>query len=116
MSNQKRSAFSLAVSRVGGASLMAATLITVGLTTGVAHGWAQEPAQPEAKPEVRIDWKEGPTTGKLGDVADIDIPEGYRFADKAGAEKVLQVTQNLPSGRELGAIVAQDAYWFMIFE
>jgi uncharacterized membrane-anchored protein len=78
---------------------------------------AQEPAQqPQAQPQVHIDWQNGPTTAKLGDIAEIEIPEGYRFADKAGAEKVLQLTHNLVSGQELGAIVANDAGWFMIFE
>jgi len=76
---------------------------------------AQEPAQQE-QPKVHIDWQVGPTLGKLGNIAEIKIPEGYRFADKAGAEKVLQLTQNIPNGRELGVLVANDADWFMIFE
>lgn len=79
------------------------------------RGWAQEPAAQE-QPKIHIDWQEGPTTGKLGDIAEIEIPQGYRFAGKAGAEKVLQLTQNLPNGRELGVIVAQGSGWFMIFE
>lgn len=77
---------------------------------------AQEPAQQQGQPKVHIDWQDGPATGKLGNIAEINIPEGYRFADKTGAEKVLQLTQNIPSGRELGVLVANDADWFMIFE
>src|SRR5215467_8055230 len=80
-----------------------------------ARGWAQEPAAQE-QPKIQIDWQDGPTTGKLGDIAQIEVPEGYRFAGKAGAEKVLQLTQNLPSGRELGVLVARGSGWFMIFE
>lgn len=53
---------------------------------------------------------------KLGDVAEINIPEGYRFAGKDGATKVLQLTQNIPSGRELGVIVGDKATWFLMFE
>jgi uncharacterized membrane-anchored protein len=107
-------------SRAGMALGLALTgLMVVGLATGAAvRGWAQEPAQPEAnqQPKVHIDWQEGPTTAKLGDVAEIEIPAGYRFAGKDGAQKVLQLTQNIPNGRELGVIVADKATWFMMFE
>ncbi|HYX52868.1 MAG TPA: hypothetical protein VE783_05410, partial [Candidatus Limnocylindrales bacterium] len=40
---------------------------------------AQEQGKPEPQkqePEVKIDWQLGPTTGKLGDIAEIKIPEG----------------------------------------
>jgi uncharacterized membrane-anchored protein len=93
-------------------------LMAVVVVTGVAvRGWAQEPS-PEAKPEpqVKIDWQIGPTTGKLGDIGEIQVPKGYRFADKAGAIKLLQLTHNVPSGGELGALVSEDADWFMLFE
>jgi uncharacterized membrane-anchored protein len=105
-----------------GRGLVVAAMAVLGLsvTTSMAvRGWAQEPAQTEAKPaqpKIKIDWQIGPTTGKLGDIADIQIPEGYRFADKVGAQKLLQLTHNLTNGREMGAIVANDADWFMIFE
>src|SRR5882762_6196409 len=105
-----------------GRGLVVAAMAVLGLsvTTSMAvRGWAQEPAQTEAKPaqpKIKIDWQIGPTTGRLGDIADIQIPEGYRFADKVGAQKLLQLTHNLTNGREMGAIVANDADWFMIFE
>src|SRR5262245_59844189 len=94
-------------SRAGMATGMALIALMV-LATGMAvRGWAQEPAQPEAstQPKVHIDWQDGPTVAKFGDIAEINIPEGYRFAGKDGATKVLQLTQNIPSGRELGVIV-----------
>ena len=95
------------------------TLIVLGVATSMApRGRAQEPEQAEAKPEpkVRIDWQDGPTTGKLGSIAEIQIPEGYRFADKVGAQRLLVLTHNLTNGRELGVIVSKNAGWFMIFE
>src|SRR5258708_31869958 len=79
-------------------------------------GRAQEPAQPGQQPKIHIDWQTGPTVGKLGDIAEIKIPQGYRFSGKDGAQKLLQITENIPNGRELGVIVADDANWFMIFE
>jgi uncharacterized membrane-anchored protein len=99
--------------------VMVAGLMVLGVGAGMAvRGWAQEPAQPETKsePKIHIDWQVGPTTGKLGDIAEIKIDEGYRFAGKDGAEKVLQMTENIPTGRELGVLVADNATWFMIFE
>jgi uncharacterized membrane-anchored protein len=91
-------------------------LAVLTLASGIAvRGYAQEPATNEG-PEVHIDWQKGPTVGKLGDVAEIQIPEGYRFAGKDGALKVLQLTQNIPSGRELGVIVGENGSWFLMFE
>jgi uncharacterized membrane-anchored protein len=92
--------------------------MAVGMIAGLAvRGWAQEPAQPtEQKPKIHIDWQNGPLTGRLGDIAEIKVPEGYRFTDKSGTEKLLQMTQNIPSGHELGAIMPDNEDWFMIFE
>jgi uncharacterized membrane-anchored protein len=74
-------------------------------------GAAQQPA-------VKIDWQRGPTVGLLGDIAEIKVPEGYLFAGKDGAQKVLQLTHNIPSGQELGVVVpaGNGSNWFMIFE
>src|ERR1051326_6787630 len=67
---------------------------------GVAtRGWAQEPAQPQAQQRQgpKINWQDGPTTANLGDIGEIKIPEGYRFAGKEGAQKLLQASQTLGS-------------------
>ena len=38
------------------------------------------PAQEQdAAPKVKIDWQDGPTVGKLGSLAEIKVPEGYRI-------------------------------------
>lgn len=66
----------------------------------------------------QIDWQKGPTTGDLGGMADIKVPEGYLFAGKAGAQTLLDLTHNIPSGRELGVVVpaSNTEQWFVIFE
>jgi uncharacterized membrane-anchored protein len=76
--------------------------------------WGQEPAAQE--PKVKIDWNDGPTVGQLGDIAEIKIPEGFRFSGKEGAQKVLELTHNLTSGNELGVIVPDQGGWYLIFE
>ena len=67
-----------------------------------------------------IIWQDGPVMGKLGDIAQISVPKGYRFTDKTGAQKFLELTQNPSDGDELGAlipIVDKDAnIWFVVFE
>ncbi len=67
-----------------------------------------------------IDWRPGPFTAKLGESAEIAVPEGFLFTDKKGAQKLLELTQNIPSGREVGAIVPRtkegEQTWFVTFQ
>jgi uncharacterized membrane-anchored protein len=77
-------------------------------------------------PEPKIDWVDGPVTANLGSVAQIKIPQGFRFTGKEGTKTFLELTQNPPSGNELGTIIpiatkdeegAESAgFWFVIFE
>jgi uncharacterized membrane-anchored protein len=67
-----------------------------------------------------IDWVEGPSLGQLGDIAQIKIPEGYRFAGREGVRRFMELTQNPVSGDELGVLISpggpDDDTWFVIFE
>ncbi|HEY6250786.1 MAG TPA: DUF2167 domain-containing protein [Candidatus Angelobacter sp.] len=85
-------------------------LLALALALSVAAG-AQEPQVSQPK----IDWQRGPTVGDLGGMAQIKVPQGYAFADKRGAEQVLQLTQNIPNGEEMGVLISQTGSWFMIF-
>ena len=57
-------------------------------------------------------------TAKLGDIAEIDLPNGYLFADGNGARQFLELTHNPTDGGELGIIVPQSdkESWFVLFE
>ena len=69
--------------------------------------------------EQEIAWIAGPTTARLGDnLAKIEVPEGYVFADAEQTEKFMTMTGNPPSGRELGVIMpaAEGKNWFLLFE
>jgi uncharacterized membrane-anchored protein len=68
--------------------------------------------------ESAIDWAKGPITADLGGIAELQVPEGFLFADKKGTQKLLELTQNIPTGNEVGAIVPEsDAeHWFVVFE
>jgi uncharacterized membrane-anchored protein len=71
-------------------------------------------------PDNPIDWEYGPTVGKLGNIAEISIPKGYKFTEKAGTQKLLELTQNPADGNELGALVPvvgeNEDIWFVVFE
>lgn len=75
-------------------------------------------------PKVKIDWVDGPVAARLGDIAEIKVPAGYRFSGKEGTSKFLELTQNPPSGNELGVVIPalssesgdQQGFWFVIFE
>lgn len=71
-----------------------------------------------AQSNTGIDWQEGPSVGSLGQIAQINIPSGYRFSGKVGAQKVLELTQNPVDGSELGVIVPEDKnnFWYAIFD
>jgi uncharacterized membrane-anchored protein len=87
------------------------------LAVPILTAMAQEPQSQEQQPP-KIPWQVGPTMGQLGDIAQINIPKGFRFTGKAGTQQLLVLTHNIPSGKELGAVVADDrtSSWFMIFE
>jgi uncharacterized membrane-anchored protein len=65
-----------------------------------------------------IHWTTGPASADLGDIAQIELPEGYRFSGKAGVRRFLELTQNPESGNELGVLLPPDSddMWFVIFE
>lgn len=77
-------------------------------------------AQEAQVQEPVIPWEHGPTVGKLGDIAEITVPEGYRFVGKEGAKRFLEMTENIPSGRELGVLLPESRedgkWWFVTFE
>lgn len=95
------------------ANLLRSMVFVVATLTVQSYCFAQD------KPN-SIDWQDGPTIGKLGDIAQVSIPAGYRFTGKLGAQKLLELTQNPTDGNELGALVPKvdkDAnFWFSIFE
>jgi uncharacterized membrane-anchored protein len=81
----------------------------------LAAAWdarAQEPAA------AGIDWTIGPATADLGSIAQIELPDGFRFSGKSGVKTFLELTENPTSGRELGVLIpaGADDMWFVIFE
>ncbi|HVZ80198.1 MAG TPA: DUF2167 domain-containing protein [bacterium] len=56
---------------------------------------------------------QGPATGRIGDMADIKVPEGYEFFPKDDMKEFMEKTHNLYSGDELGVLYTKDENGFM---
>ena len=65
-----------------------------------------------------IQWTKGPTTARIGTMAEIQIPEGYQFASSCDAQTLLELYGNPRNPNILGAIVplAEDSDWTLIFK
>jgi uncharacterized membrane-anchored protein len=100
-------------SKPSGLFLLFASLCVTAANCSIAR--ADEPQKSSAPP---IKWSKGPTTAKLGSIAEINVPEGYLFSDGEGARKFLELSHNPSSGSELGLIVPQSESesWFVLFE
>ena len=67
-------------------------------------------------PAEKLGWKIGPTKGDLKGRALIEVPEGFRFLDSADAARLLVLSGNRSTGKELGVIENKAAGWWVIFE
>jgi uncharacterized membrane-anchored protein len=63
-----------------------------------------------------VKWQKGPGVGSLGSIAEVNIPEGYIFANAADTKILMEAMQNPTSGRELGFIAPAKVDWFVVFE
>ncbi|HEX2570850.1 MAG TPA: DUF2167 domain-containing protein [Polyangia bacterium] len=98
------------------------------ISWGLSVAWADNPTPPAAPAEqaaaaendpfAKIKFQNGPLTGKLGNLATIQIPEGYLFVEgKAESAKFVEATQNFPTHRELGVLVPLNGgKWWLLFE
>lgn len=84
------------------------------LTVAAAGRAQEEPA--EAPP--RLDWKLGPLVATIGDdLAEIDVPQGFVFLDRAGTAQLMELTGNPVDGSEVATLApAEGSGWFVVFE
>jgi uncharacterized membrane-anchored protein len=73
-----------------------------------------QPAFPEVPKNA--EWTAGPDVCSLGDLADVKVPEGFRFTGAAGAKALLERMKN-PVPKGLKGILAPNAGgWWVILE
>lgn len=58
----------------------------------------------------------GPGTGKLGDISQVEVPEGYIFLDGKSTRTRLEAGGNSVSGNELGSLFSTNSDWAVFFE
>lgn len=70
----------------------------------------------ESPPQPAIQWQRGPTRASLGEIAEIQVPEGYVFANAGDTKKLMEMMQNPISGQEVGLLAPKSLDWFVLFE
>ena len=75
-------------------------------------------AQEEEGPSVldEVNWFVGPTTGNMRNIAQIDVPTGYVFAEGKDTQKLMEAMQNPLTNAEIGFFAPDNLQWFMVFE
>jgi uncharacterized membrane-anchored protein len=68
----------------------------------------------ETNPLAALDWKFGPTEGKIGGEAKIQVPEGYGFLGAGDTKKLMEMMQNIPGENEY-VFAPDDLAWFAVF-
>ena len=80
-------------------------------------------AQAESTVPPKINWVTGPAKVKLGSVAELQVPAGYRFADAGDTARLMEAMQNPVNGSEIGTITPPAGNtaagggddWFVVF-
>jgi len=107
--------------------LLPAVLAAIALGTIAGTAGAQE--ETDSAKSVRlyqsIRWQDAGSTGKLGDVGILKVPEGCRFTEAEGAHTFMILSENTPSGQEVGALYCgtpeegnpeEIHHWFVTYE
>ncbi|HPS57367.1 MAG TPA: DUF2167 domain-containing protein [Spirochaetota bacterium] len=73
-------------------------------------------AQENSGGEVKINWVYGPATANMNGIAEIKIPDKYRFANGDDTRKIMELYGNPPTDLETGYIEPERRDWFIVFE
>ena len=101
-------------------SLLAASMFVAMAAQVQAAGDRSQPSKTEMD-RMRalyksIQWQEGPCDARLGTIAEIKVPQGYRFTGIDGAGKWAELTHNVPNPNRLGVLMPiGGATWTIIF-
>jgi len=85
-----------------------------GLLSGVALGQGGESTGEAALRELLK--QKGPGKAQLADIAAINLPRGYRFADAENTRKFLEALENPTSDTEIGLVMPDGDDWFVVYE
>ena len=90
------------------------------LCTSSTASLAEEPAPPadeQAAPSVldQVKWVVGPAKAQIGSLAELKVPDKFRFANADDTRLLLTAMGNVADG-ELGMLMPVDGDWFVVFE
>lgn len=113
---------SVARHRTSGAwAVMAALFATAGLLVVVAPSETSGQQPKSARPQIQ--WQDGPAQADLGNVAQVQVPKGFKFTGIEGTKTFEELLQNPVDGKELGVMIPDlkdkddaDGFWFVLFE
>jgi uncharacterized membrane-anchored protein len=95
--------------------LFAASLAALLCLLPVSMTRAQDAATEEQDPVAALPWEHGPTIGKIGERATIEVPEGYSFLGAEGARQLDVLFENPPTGTDQYVVAAEDLSWVAYF-
>ncbi|MDF3059719.1 MAG: uncharacterized protein K0R17_3934 [Rariglobus sp.] len=105
------------------ARLLGRTGLLLALACTATGLFAQEAPAQQAKPESFIEALQAkgikliasPATVKLGDVAEMKLPDGFHAIDPGSLKKFYEFTQNSMSGQAVGVVIAPSE-WMLFFD
>jgi uncharacterized membrane-anchored protein len=92
---------------------------SIAIAIAIAAGFPGAPSAAEEPQVVQIQWQRGPMTAPIGDdLAEIDIGEDAIYLDAEGTRRLMELTQNPLSGREVATLssASEDEGWFLVLE
>lgn len=103
---------------ITGASIFRLLAITLWLG-GVVLAWPTWAEAPRDRGDVAralasLTWQRGPTQGRIGTVASLEVPEGLAFLDGPNTRRFLELNQNPPRDNHY-TLAAEDLSWFAVF-
>lgn len=72
-------------------------------------------ATAQENPIADLPWEFGPTTGAIGTIATIQVPEGHAFLGLEGTRKLNVLLENPPTGADLYTLAPEDLSWIAFF-
>jgi uncharacterized membrane-anchored protein len=86
------------------------------LVTAITTLLLVSPLAAQDSPGKKANALEGPATAMLGNIAQIELPAGYKFFDGKTTRAIMKSSGEPTSGNELGLLHPTNAQWSVIFE
>ncbi|AWV08094.1 hypothetical protein C9I47_2416 [Lysobacter maris] len=93
-------------------AMMALAVLVIAGAVFPAHG---QESEAQANPVDELPWQTGPTQGRIGGNAEIEVPEGYAFLDAKATRTLNELYENPDSGRDEYTFAPAGRDWIAFF-